>query len=172
MFSYSGGARRPVDQPSRSLQTISTRPSARRKSGSKAQAATGARFVPVAAPDDTGAIPGEALPGVGTLLAVKGQRYLVIETWEELDAGEKEAGQLSGGEPFAQAAGLAELARRARQRRLSVVAFTGYELWELRWPAARELLAEVDILVTGRFIRARRDVSLAWRGSRNQEVYF
>ncbi|MEZ4315652.1 MAG: 4Fe-4S single cluster domain-containing protein, partial [Polyangiaceae bacterium] len=63
---------------------------------------------------------------------------------------------LSGGEPFAQAEALAELARRARQRGLSVVVFTGYELRELRWPAARELLATVDLLVTGRFVRAQR----------------
>lgn len=78
----------------------------------------------------------------------------------------------SGGEPFAQAAALTELARRARRRGLSVLVFTGYELAELRSSAARALLAEIDVLVSGRFVLAERDVHLALRGSRNQKLHF
>ena len=40
-------------------------------------------------------VPEDALPEVGALRVVKGQRYLVIETWEELDRGEQEASRLS-----------------------------------------------------------------------------
>lgn len=102
------------------------------------------------------------------------RRVLTIDSLEAeiVAAAGIQGATFSGGEPFAHAAALAELARRVRQRDLSVVVFTGYELSELRWPAARELLAEVDILVAGRFMRAQRDVRLAWRGSRNQELHF
>jgi anaerobic ribonucleoside-triphosphate reductase activating protein len=102
------------------------------------------------------------------------RRVLTIDSLEPeiVAAAGIEGITFSGGEPFAQAAPLAELARRGRQRGLSVVVFTGHELAELRWPAARELLAEADILVAGRFVRAQRDVRLAWRGSRNQELHF
>jgi anaerobic ribonucleoside-triphosphate reductase activating protein len=79
---------------------------------------------------------------------------------------------LTGGEPFAQAQALAPLARRIRAAGLSLVVFTGHELDELRSRAARELLASVDVLVTGRFVMAERDLGLPLRGSRNQRVLF
>jgi len=78
----------------------------------------------------------------------------------------------SGGEPFAQAVALAELARRVRRRDLSVLVFTGYEMDELRSPAARALLAETDVLVSGRFRLGERDLLLPLRGSRNQRIHF
>jgi anaerobic ribonucleoside-triphosphate reductase activating protein len=78
----------------------------------------------------------------------------------------------TGGEPFAQASALSLLARRVRAAGLSLMVFTGHELTELRGGSARALLAEVDVLVTGRFVLAERDLTLAWRGSRNQQVRF
>jgi anaerobic ribonucleoside-triphosphate reductase activating protein len=78
----------------------------------------------------------------------------------------------TGGEPFAQAPALLPLARRIRAAGLSLMVFTGHELDELRSRAARQLLAEVDVLVAGRFLLAERDLSLAWRGSRNQKLLF
>jgi anaerobic ribonucleoside-triphosphate reductase activating protein len=78
----------------------------------------------------------------------------------------------SGGEPFAQAPALVPLARRIRAAGLSLMVFTGHELEELRGTAARALLSEVDVLVTGRFVLAERDLTLAWRGSRNQRIHF
>jgi anaerobic ribonucleoside-triphosphate reductase activating protein len=50
--------------------------------------------------------------------------------------------------------------------------FTGHEPEELRGTGARALLAELDVLVTGRFVLAERDLTLPWRGSRNQRVLF
>lgn len=78
----------------------------------------------------------------------------------------------TGGEPFAQAAALLPLARRIRAAGLSLMVFTGHELEELRGVPARALLAEADVLVTGRFVLAERELTLAWRGSRNQRVVF
>lgn len=54
------------------------------------------RFVPSASSARPAVnVPEEALPKVGSLRSYKGQRYLVITTWEELDLGEKEALRLS-----------------------------------------------------------------------------
>lgn len=52
------------------------------------------------------------------------------------------------------------------------MAFTGYELTELRDGAAQQLLNLLDVVVTGRFIEAQRTDALPWRGSANQEVVF
>jgi hypothetical protein len=40
-------------------------------------------------------VPDEAPPEVGALRSQKGQRYLVIQTWEELAKGEQAAARLS-----------------------------------------------------------------------------
>lgn len=56
----------------------------------------GGRFVPqIPSSRAPHQVPEEALPEVGVLRAMKGQRYLVIKTWEDLDAGERAAGRLS-----------------------------------------------------------------------------
>ncbi|WPB81715.1 4Fe-4S single cluster domain-containing protein [Archangium violaceum] len=78
----------------------------------------------------------------------------------------------TGGEPFAQAAALVPLARRIRAEGLSLVVFTGHEPHELQSPPAHKLLSLTDVLITGRFVLAERDLSLTWRGSRNQNVLF
>lgn len=60
------------------------------------QATGGGRFVPSASSARvTPFVPDEALPEVGSLHNYKSQRYLVIQTWEELTAGEQAASRLS-----------------------------------------------------------------------------
>lgn len=54
----------------------------------------GGRFVPSSTARPAHNFPDEALPEVGSLRSHKGQRYLVIETWEALDAGERAAARL------------------------------------------------------------------------------
>ena len=49
--------------------------------------------------------------------------------------------------------------------------FTGFDLEELRSPAARSLLAVTDLLVAGRYIAALRTTELALRGSTNQRIH-
>ena len=68
---------------------------------------------------------------------------------------------LSGGEPTVQAADCAVLARAARGRGWSVWCYSGY-------PGLAELLLLVDVMVAGPYVRARRTLSLPWRGSANQ----
>lgn len=79
----------------------------------------------------------------------------------------------SGGEPFCQPEPLAELGRMVHERGLDVVAFTGYlyeGLLEKRDPAVDALLAQTDFLVDGPFVLAEKDLTLRFRGSRNQRV--
>jgi len=62
----------------------------------KVQQAQGQRFVPKGTPARSlNNVPDDALPEVGSLRTHKGQRFLVIHAWEQLDAGEKEAARLS-----------------------------------------------------------------------------
>ena len=82
---------------------------------------------------------------------------------------------LLGGEPFAHAAAALSLARSARDLGLSVMAFSGYTIEQLRAmsdPAVRELLARTDILVDGPYDRDQPDTERRWVGSRNQRIHF
>ena len=105
----------------------------------------------------------------------------------------------SGGEPICQSEAFLELARGVKERGLDIVIFTGYtyeqlmkyaegqdsqltnssideagtamEALKTQDPAALEELLELaDILIDGRFILAERDLTLQFRGSRNQRV--
>jgi anaerobic ribonucleoside-triphosphate reductase activating protein len=82
---------------------------------------------------------------------------------------------LLGGEPFDQAAPLAEVASGARALGLSVMTFTGYVLEELRArrdPSVSALLAATDLLVDGPYDRARPESLRRWAGSTNQRFHF
>jgi len=78
----------------------------------------------------------------------------------------------TGGEPFAQAAALAEVATVIRAAGLSVFVFTGYDIDELSSPSQRALMEQADVVVAGRYDETQRDLQLVWRSSRNQEVHF
>ena len=80
---------------------------------------------------------------------------------------------LSGGEPLNQAMACYDIAQAAKQMGLNVWCYTGYTMEYLRDNGAEEqkaLLAEVDVLVDGRYIQEKRSLSLDWRGSSNQRV--
>ncbi|MDR7865775.1 MAG: anaerobic ribonucleoside-triphosphate reductase activating protein [Sporomusaceae bacterium] len=81
----------------------------------------------------------------------------------------------SGGEPYLQAAPLAQLARQVRALGLGLVTYSGYTFEQLYAMAARDknirdLLAASDILVDGKYMAGQRDISLAFRGSANQRL--
>ena len=82
---------------------------------------------------------------------------------------------LSGGEPFCQPEPLAELAAEVHGYGLDVVAYSGYtyeQLSELAsvQPGVQRLLEQTDYLVDGRFELAQRDLTLTFRGSKNQRI--
>ncbi len=82
---------------------------------------------------------------------------------------------LSGGEPFMQAAEMAELARRVHEIGMDVVTYTGYVYEELlimaaEDPAVQLLLDQTDLLVDGPFKKDLKDIGLRFRGSSNQRL--
>ena len=81
----------------------------------------------------------------------------------------------TGGEPFCQAEAFSALADEIIKRKLDIVTFTGYTLEELREmskenPAIGQLLDKTDLLIDGPFIKEERDLTLQFRGSRNQRI--
>jgi anaerobic ribonucleoside-triphosphate reductase activating protein len=78
---------------------------------------------------------------------------------------------LSGGEPLQQAAAAAELLAAARALGLSTLAFSGYTLAEIRaLPEGPAVLAQLDVLVDGRYVASARRAS-GLRGSENQQIH-
>ena len=81
----------------------------------------------------------------------------------------------SGGEPFCQAGALAALAREIRKQGKNIFVYSDFTLEQLvkrseSDPAVGELLILCDVLVDGPFVLAERDLSLLFRGSRNQRL--
>ena len=79
----------------------------------------------------------------------------------------------SGGDPMYQPEGFAELARAIHDRtpQKDIWCYTGFVYEQLLTnPRQRALLEQVDVLVDGPFVRAQRDETLVFRGSRNQRI--
>ena len=78
----------------------------------------------------------------------------------------------SGGEPFAQAEGFAELARLLKARGYEVASYTGFTFEQLLkgTPAQKELLGRIDVLIDGPFVLSEKSLELVFRGSRNQRI--
>ena len=108
-----------------------------------------------------------------------GQSATVGEIVSLLEKAREETGvegiTLLGGEPFAHAAPAAALASAAHERGLSVMAFTGFTLEQLREqadPHVAALLTDIDILVDGPYLREQPDAERRWIGSTNQRIHF
>lgn len=83
----------------------------------------------------------------------------------------------SGGEPLCQPAAFHALAQEIKRRfpGMNIVTFTGYTYEELQPLAAQDpdlagLLNLTDLLIDGRFVEAEKDLTLQFRGSRNQRI--
>ena len=78
----------------------------------------------------------------------------------------------SGGEPFAQAEGYAELAKALKEKGYEVASYSGYTFEQLLrgTPAQRQLLENLDVLIDGPFILAEKSLEVPFRGSKNQRI--
>lgn len=83
---------------------------------------------------------------------------------------------LSGGEPFLQPEALEEIAFEAKKYGLDVWAYTGFTYEKLldksndSYFKNLNLLKNIDILVDGKFVKEKKDISLTFRGSSNQRI--
>ena len=96
------------------------------------------------------------------------------DIWKKINGNPLLSGiTLSGGEPFCQPEPLTELARKAHNAGLNVWIYSGNTLEQLESKNNAEinaLLNESDVLVDGPYIHEERDLTLRFRGSRNQRV--
>lgn len=79
----------------------------------------------------------------------------------------------SGGEPFLQPEPLSELAKKIHEAGGNVWSYTGYtyeQLINIPDQSIHRLLSNVDVLVDGRYIESQRDLTLQFRGSKNQRI--
>jgi anaerobic ribonucleoside-triphosphate reductase activating protein len=115
----------------------------------------------------------EMLPFVG------GTAVAVSELAAQILAAKREHAiegiSLLGGEPFAQAAGAADLATIVRDAGLGVMIYSGFTAAQLRERHDADtdrLLAGTDLLVDGPYIREQPETRRRWIGSTNQQVHF
>lgn len=77
----------------------------------------------------------------------------------------------SGGEPFMQAKNLSMLAKHIKALGLDLTIYTGFTYEELlQEQAMKELLIYADVLIDGKFILEQKDLSLKFKGSKNQRI--
>ncbi|MBP1545466.1 MAG: anaerobic ribonucleoside-triphosphate reductase activating protein [Oscillospiraceae bacterium] len=81
----------------------------------------------------------------------------------------------SGGEPFCQAAALAEIGKRIREKGYNIITYTGYTYEQLMSGATEEngymkLLSVTDLLVDGPYIESQSSPDIRFRGSANQRI--
>ncbi|MBR3199438.1 MAG: anaerobic ribonucleoside-triphosphate reductase activating protein [Bacilli bacterium] len=95
---------------------------------------------------------------------------------EAIDELENQDGiTFSGGDPMFQVDACLELAKYCKEKGYNIWVYTGFTYEELMKmslnnPNYKEILSYIDILVDGRFILKERDLSLLFRGSRNQRL--
>ena len=81
----------------------------------------------------------------------------------------------SGGEPVCQPEGFLHLAKELKKRNLDIIMYSGYTFEQImeiseRNEALKELTKYVDTLIDGQYDDSQRDLTLLFRGSRNQRV--
>ncbi len=100
----------------------------------------------------------------------------LTEVFKAIDELEYHTGlTLSGGDPLYQVHECLEVIKYARKKGLNIWVYTGFT-WEELMEMAKEdkvyidFLKLIDVLVDGKFILEQRDLSLLFRGSRNQRL--
>ncbi len=105
-----------------------------------------------------------------------GSMTTTAKIWAEIEKNPMIKGvTFSGGEPFCQPRELAEIGKAAREKGLHVMTYSGFTYDVLLKKAetdegVRELLSVTNYLVDGPFVASQRDLSLLYRGSKNQRV--
>ncbi len=100
----------------------------------------------------------------------------IPDVLEAIDELEYQSGiTFSGGDPMYQPEACSEIASYCRKKGYNIWVYTGFTFEEIlkmaeTKPIYKEFLLNIDILVDGRFIAEERDLSLLFRGSRNQRL--
>lgn len=95
---------------------------------------------------------------------------------DELSSMEGQTGvTFSGGDPMVQPEACLELAKHCQKLGLNVWCYTGYTFEELldmsvKNPKIRDFFDYIDVLVDGKFVIAKKSLSLKYKGSSNQRI--
>ena len=94
------------------------------------------------------------------------------ELYEALDKPYIQGLTLTGGNPMDNITEVLDICRKVKEKFPSkdIWLYTGYTYEELYYKGISRILLYVDVLVDGPYIEAQRDISLQWRGSKNQRV--
>ena len=105
---------------------------------------------------------------------MKGGREMTVEeVFAEIEKDDFSTGvTFTGGDPFYQGEGFAELAKLITERTTkNIWCYTGFTYEEIvENEKLSVLLPYLDALVDGPYIESQRDVSLRFRGSKNQRI--
>ena len=98
---------------------------------------------------------------------------MVYEAIDELEY--QDGLTISGGDPMFQPEACLKVIKYAKNKGLNIWVYTGFTYEELmklseKKPIYLEFLQNIDVLVDGKFILEERDLSLLFRGSRNQRL--
>ena len=98
---------------------------------------------------------------------------MVLEAIDELEY--QDGITFSGGDPMFQPEACNIIAEHCKKKGLNIWVYTGFTYEELmkiaeKKPIYLEFLNKIDVLVDGRFKLEERDLSLLFRGSRNQRL--
>ncbi len=95
---------------------------------------------------------------------------------EAIDELENQDGfTISGGDPMFQPEACNEIAKYVKEKGLNLWVYTGFTFEDLMKlsktkPIYREFIERIDVLVDGRFIESKKNLSLLFRGSSNQRL--
>ena len=100
----------------------------------------------------------------------------VSEVIKAIDELECQAGiTFSGGDPMYQPEACNKIAEYCKSKGYNIWVYTGFTYEELikmskKKPIYKKFLTNIDVLVDGKFLIAEKDLSLLFRGSRNQRL--
>lgn len=104
-----------------------------------------------------------------------GKEMSVDEIFREVASNPLTDVTFSGGEPLIQARELVNLAKRIKEIGKNIWVYSGFTYEEIvnsKNRYQKELLDYCDVLVDGRFLIEERDLSLMFKGSRNQRIIY
>ena len=102
----------------------------------------------------------------------KHHEYTIQQLFSMISNENVEGITILGGEPLDQFDEVYALCRKCKQKNISTMVFTGYELTEITSSKMASIKGVVDILITGRYIESLRTIDNQWIGSTNQQIIF
>lgn len=105
-----------------------------------------------------------------------GTKYTEEELYKEITKNKLDKGiTFSGGDPVYQYKKLISVVQKLKEAQYDLMLYTGFSKEELetmmnKHPPLKDFIIPFDRIVTDRFVLAERDLTMKFRGSRNQRI--